>query len=104
VVVGHHVPVHRSTVLVMERLGMSVSTGFAASLRGRAAELIVSGGFVAAVRALLAGAPVVHADETFARAAGRTAYVHVACTEHLTLLLTGRVASDASSEGIRRIT
>jgi len=53
---------------------------------------------------LLAGAPVVHADETFARAAGRTAYVHVACTEHLTLLLTGRVASDASSEGIRRIT
>jgi transposase len=40
VVVGHHVPVHRSTVLVMELLGMSVSTGSAASLRGRAARLI----------------------------------------------------------------
>jgi transposase len=40
VVVGHHVPVHRSTVLVMELLGMQVSTGFAAGLRARAAALI----------------------------------------------------------------
>jgi transposase len=99
VVVGHHVPVHRSTVLVMELLGVSVSTGFAASLRGRAAELIVSGGFVAAVRALLVAAPVVHADETFARASGATAYVHVACTEHLTLLHTGRRSADAIDAG-----
>lgn len=50
VVVGHHVPVHRSTVLVMELLGMSVSTGFAASLRGRAARLITEGGFLQAVK------------------------------------------------------
>jgi len=35
VVIGHHVPVHRSTVQVMELVGMMVSTGFAASLRGR---------------------------------------------------------------------
>jgi transposase len=41
VVIGHHVPVHRSTVQVMELVGMMVSTGFAASLRGRAADLIV---------------------------------------------------------------
>jgi len=99
VVVGHHVPVHRSTVLVMELLGMSVSTGFAASLRGRAAEAILAGGFIAAVKQLLAGAPVVHADETFARAAGKTTYVHVACTEHLTLLHTGSRSADTIDAG-----
>lgn len=89
VVLGHYVPVHRSTLLVEELVGMKVSTGFAASLRGRAQDLIVEGGFVEAVKALLAGAPVVHADETFARAKGKIAYVHVACTEHLTLMHTG---------------
>jgi len=41
------------------------------------------------VKKLLATAPVVHADETFARAAGGTTYLHVACTEHLTLMHTG---------------
>lgn len=39
---------------------------------------------------------MVHADETFARAAATTAYVHVACTDHLTLLHTG----DRSAETI----
>lgn len=99
VVVGHHVPVHRSTVLVMELLGLQVSTGFAASLRGRAARLIAEGGFLEAVKKLLAVAPVVHADETFARADGATAYVHVACTEHLTLMHTGNRSADAIDAG-----
>lgn len=99
VVVGHHVPVHRSTMLVMELLDMRVSTGFAASLRGRAARLIADGGFLEAVRALLATAPVVHADETFARAAGATTFVHVACTDHLTLLHTGNRSADAIDAG-----
>jgi transposase len=101
VVVGHHVPVYRSTVLVMELLGMRVSTGFAAGLRGRAAHLIAEGGFLAAVQKLLAGAPVVHADESFARAAGATAYVHVACTQHLTLMHTGdRSAATIDAGGV----
>lgn len=101
VVVGHHVPVRRSTILVMELLGMQVSTGFAASLRGRAAALIRAGGFLDAVRKLLASAPVVHADETFARADGATAYVHVACTEHLTLMHTGdRSAKTIDAGGV----
>jgi transposase len=99
VVVGHHVPVHRSTVLVAELVGMTVSAGFAASLRGRAARLIAQGGFVEAVKKLLSAAPVVHADETFARAAGRTAYVHVACTDHLTLMHTGNRSADAIDAG-----
>jgi transposase len=101
VVVGHHVPVKRSTILVMELLGMQVSTGFAAGLRGRAAALIRDGGFLDAVRELLATAPVVHADETFARAAGKTAYVHVACTEHLALMHTGdRSAATIDAGGV----
>jgi transposase len=101
IVVGHHVPVHRSTILVMELLGMKVSTGFAAGLRGRAAALIRDGGFLNAVRKLLASAPVVHADETFARAAGATAYVHVACTEQLTLMHIGdRSAASIDAGGV----
>lgn len=99
VVIGHHVPVHRSTVLVMELLGLQVSTGFAASLRGRAARLITEGGFLDAVKALLGAAPVVHADETFARADGATAYVHVACTDHLTLMHTGNRSAAAIDAG-----
>lgn len=101
VVLGHHVPVHRSTILVMELLGMRVSTGFAAGLRGRAAALIREGGFLAAVKKLLATVPVVHADESFARAAGGTAYVHVACTEHLTVMHTGdRSAATIDAGGV----
>jgi transposase len=101
VVIGHHVPVRRSTILVMELLGMQVSTGFAASLRGRAAAPIRDGGFLEAVKRLLASAPVVHADETFARAAGGTAFVHVACTDHLTLMHTGdRSAATIDAGGV----
>jgi transposase len=99
VVVGHHVPVHRSTVLVAELLGISVSTGFAAGLRARAAALIAAGGFLETVKTLLASAPVVHADETFARAAGTIRYVHVACTEHLSLLHTGNRSAEAIDAG-----
>lgn len=87
-VLGHHIPVHRSTLLVMELCGMKVSTGFAAGLRSKAARLLESG-FLPAVRALLAGAPVVHADETFTRAAAKTVFLHVASTARLTLMHTG---------------
>jgi transposase len=98
VVLGHHVPVHRSTVLVRDLCGMAVSTGWMASLRGRAARLLTQG-FVPAVRALLAEAQVVHADETFTRAAGKTAYLHVACTEYLTLLHAGDRSARTIDEG-----
>jgi transposase len=72
----------------MELCGMKVSTGFAASLRARAARLLETD-FLPAVRALLADAPVVHADETFTRAASKTAFLHVASTQHLSLMHTG---------------
>jgi transposase len=45
---------------------------------------------------LLRAAPAVHADETPARAAGGTRYVHLACTTYL----THRHAGDRSAEAI----
>ncbi|MGH3329100.1 MAG: IS66 family transposase [Streptomycetales bacterium] len=98
VVLGHHVPVHRSTVLLMELCGIAVSTGWMASLRGRAAALLAEG-FVPAVRDLLARAHVVHADETFTRAAGTTAYLHVATTEYLRLMHTGNRSAGTIDDG-----
>jgi transposase len=95
---GHHVPIHRSTLLLMELCGMTVSSGWMASLRGRAARLLAET-FVPAVRDLLARAQVVHADETFARAAGATAYLHVACTEYLTLMHAGDRSADTIDDG-----
>ncbi len=97
-VLGHHIPVHRSTLLVMELCGVQVSTGFAAGLRGRAARLLEAG-FLPAVRALLAGAPVVHADETFTRTAGATVFLHVAATEHLTVIHSGNRSAAAIDAG-----
>lgn len=87
-VLGHHIPVHRSTLLVMELCGIKVSTGFAAGVRGRAARLLEDT-FLPAVRSLIAGAAVVHADETFTRTAGATRFLHVAATGHLTVMHTG---------------
>jgi transposase len=45
VVLGHHVPVYRSTLLLMELCGIGVSAGWMASLRPKAAAL-PGGGFV----------------------------------------------------------
>jgi transposase len=42
---------------------------------------------------------VLHADETTGRAAGALAYVHVACTEYLTLMHVGGRASDDIDAG-----
>ena len=45
--------------------------------------------FMDHVRALLRQAGVLYADETPARAAGGLEYVHVACTEYLTVMHVG---------------
>jgi transposase len=99
--VGHHIPVHRATILLMQLAGIKVSTGWMASVRGKAAALLEGGGFVAYLRHLLRSAPALHADETPARAAGGLAYVHVACTRYLTLMHTGgRSADDIDAGGV----
>jgi transposase len=67
-----------------------------AGIRGKAAALVEASGFMDRVRALLKASPAVHADETPARAAGRTRYLHLACTRYLTCMHTG----DRSAETI----
>jgi transposase len=96
---GHHIPVHRATLLLCELGGVAVSTGWMAGIRGRAARLAEASGFMERVRELLKTAPAVHADETPARAAGGTRYVHLACTRYLTCMHTGDRSADAIDSG-----
>ena len=51
------------------------------------------------VRELLRAAPAIHADETPARAAGGTRYVHLACTTYLTHMHTGDRSAEAIDAG-----
>jgi len=83
----HHVPVLRSAQLAAALSGLALSSGFAAGARGRAAALLAP--FTDRVRGLLASVPVLHADETPARVAGKLRYLHVACTEYLTAFHPG---------------
>ncbi len=85
---GHYLPVGRARDLLAKLCAIDVSTGFLAGIRGRAARRLEKK-FLAHMRALLTTAPVLHADETPGRAAGSLAYVHVACTEYLTLMHVG---------------
>jgi transposase len=85
---GHYLPVGRSRQLLEALCGLDVSTGFLAGIRGRAARKLEKD-FLPRVRALLASAPVIHADETPGRAAGALSYVHVACSEYLTAMHVG---------------
>jgi transposase len=96
---GHHIPVHRATLLLCQLAGIAVSTGWMAGIRGRAASLVEASGFMDRVRELLKTAPAVHADETPARAAGGTRYVHLACTRYLTCMHTGDRSADAIDAG-----
>jgi transposase len=97
--VGHHIPIWRSTVLLCQLAGITVSTGWMAGIRGKAADLVESSGFMTRVRDLLKAAPAVHADETPARAAGGTRYVHLACTAYLTHMHAGDRSADAIDAG-----
>jgi len=78
-----HLPVARTAELMAEVLGAPVSTGWLASLLGSAADRLE--GFTDTVREQVQAAPVAHFDETGARVAGKLWWVHVACTEGLTL-------------------
>jgi transposase len=95
---GHYLPVGRSRQLLEALTGIDVSTGLLAGVRGRVARKLEKT-FLPYVRGLLAGAPVLHADETTGRAAGALTYVHVACTEYLTLLHVGGRGSDDIDAG-----
>jgi transposase len=96
---GHYVPVGRAAALLAQLSGITVSTGWVAGIRGKAAALIEASGFVQQVRDLLTQAPALHADETPARAAGGLRYVHLACTAYLTLMHTGDRSAEAIDAG-----
>jgi transposase len=97
---GHYLPVGRATQLLETLTGLHLATGFTARARRRAAsKLLVT--FLPHMKDLLATAPILHADETTGRAAGALAYVHVACTEYLTLMhVGGRSSHDIDDGGI----
>ena len=78
----------RARELLEKLTAIDVSTGFLAGIRGRATRRLERE-FLGHMRTLLASAPLLHADETPGRAAGALSYVHVACTEYLTLMHVG---------------
>ncbi len=96
---GHHIPIHRATLVLCQLAGIAVSTGWMAGIRGKAAVLVEGSGFMDRVRELLKTAPAVHADETPARTAGGTRYVHLACTRYLTHMHTGDRSAEANDAG-----
>jgi transposase len=94
---ANYLPVARAARLVAALTGVNVSAGFVAGVRGKAARLLAP--FMNRVRELLPAAPVLYADETPARAAGKLHYVHVACTEFLTAMHTGDRTGEAIDAG-----
>ena len=95
---GHYLPLGRAASVLDALAGIGVSTGFMAGVRGRAAGLLEAT-FLPHLQALLPTAGVLHADETTGRAAGALAYVHVACTEYLTLMHVGGRSSEDIDAG-----
>ena len=97
---GHYLPVGRATALLETLTGLHLATGFTARARRRAAKRLIAT-FLPHMKDLLSTAPLLHADETTGRAAGALAYVHVACTEYLTLLhVGGRSSQDIDNGGV----
>jgi transposase len=96
-VCANYLPVARAAKLVAALTGVSVSAGFTAGIRGKAAARL--GPFMDRVRVLLHAAGVLYADETPARVGGHLHYVHVACTEFLTAMHTGDRTKEAIDAG-----
>ena len=80
-----HLPVARTAELLSDVLGAPVSTGFVAGLQVEAADRL--GSFFDRLRIALAGAVVLHTDETSARVSGTTRWFHVVCTSLFTLVV-----------------
>jgi transposase len=95
---ANFIPVRRAADIMWMLLGIGVSTGFAAGIRAQAASLLEES-FLPHVRALLIGAPVAHADETFVRAEAKLRYLHIACTDYLTVMHVGNRSADTIDAG-----
>ncbi len=95
---AHFLPVRRARRVLNALLGFAVSDGWVAGLRAQAARLLETR-FLPHVQALIAAAPVAHADETTARAEGALSYLHVACTRFLTAMHVGDRSKDTIDAG-----
>jgi transposase len=82
--VFQHVPVERTAQLIADLTGARVSTGWVSSVLEQASGLVEPS--LDLIRALLVLGHVLHADETTTRIGSKRRWLHVACTEHLTLL------------------
>ncbi|XVQ84021.1 IS66 family transposase [Microbispora siamensis] len=97
--VFQHVPVERTAQLIADLTGAHVSTGWVASVLGQAAQAVA--GSLKLIRALLTLGHVLHADETTTRIGSGRRWLHVACTERLTLLGLGpRSRQGANALGV----
>jgi transposase len=83
--VYQHIPYERIRQLLGDRYGVWLSTGTLQAWVEAGADGLE--GFLEEVRAQLAASPVVHVDETGARAAGKLHWVHEAVTQTLALYL-----------------
>lgn len=97
--VYQHVPVERAAELIRDVTGAEPSTGWIAS------QLVKTAGLVDApnklIMALLVLAAVLHADETATNVAGKKSWLHVACTDTLTLFtLAPRSKAGAAAGGV----
>ncbi|HEY4603801.1 MAG TPA: IS66 family transposase [Blastococcus sp.] len=95
---GQHLPVERTAGLLAELFGTPMSVGTVAAWTARAAAGLAP--FTAAARQALAGAELVHVDETGLRVAGRLHWLHVASSSRFTVLFChrkrGKEAIDAA--------
>ncbi|MGW3658298.1 IS66 family transposase, partial [Streptomyces sp. NPDC005151] len=97
--VFQHIPVERTAYLIKDVTGAEVSTGWVASLLPEAAGLVDDS--VNLIRALLVMGHVLHADETTTRIGTTRQWLHVACTDFLTLLhLAPRSRAGADAGGV----
>lgn len=95
---GQHLPVQRTAGLLADLFGTPMSVGTVAAWTARAAAGLEP--FTAAVTAALAGAELVHVDETGLRVAGGLHWLHVASNSKFTSLYAtagrGKDAIDAA--------
>ncbi len=97
--VFRHVPVERTAELIADLTGAVVSTGWVSGVLAEAAALV--GECLKLIRALLVLGHLLHADETTTRIGTARRWLHVACTERLTLLgLAPRSRAGADSLGV----
>lgn len=95
---GEYLPIARAAGVLATWSGMSVSTGWLATQRARAAR-VIDAQFLPHVRALLRTVGVLHVDETPGRVAGTLSYVHVACTEFCTAMHFGDRSAATIDDG-----